>query len=183
MLYGPPETELAAVAVVLKRGQRRQAGRGVAVDKAAVAGRQAGQCRAISLGLVVGRDRQGDRRYRERTGNVADRVVRVHGAAGGDAVRPAGNRTCRRGRGAERRQRGQAGRRIAVDKAAVAGRQAGQCRAVSLGLVVGRDRQGDRRDRERTGNVADRVVRVHGAAGGDGVRPAGNRAGRRGRRA
>ena len=118
-----------------------EAGRSVAVDEARVTGRQGRQRCAVDLGLVVGGDRQRRRGDGQRPGDVADAVVGVDRAAGGDGVGAAGDMA---GGGGRRRQRGlgrQAGRRVAIDEAGVAGRERRQCRAVDLGLVVGRDRQ------------------------------------------
>src|SRR5208283_3876160 len=120
-----------------QRGQGGQAGRAVAIDKATVTGRQRRQRRAVNLGLVVGRDGQGRRNDAQRAGHVADGVVGVGGARGGDGV---GAEVAAGGR--RRRQR-RLGRHavdgVAVDEAAVTGRQRRQRRAVNLGLVVGRD--------------------------------------------
>ena len=68
-------TWLAAVAAVASGRLRGQAGGGVAVDEAAVAGRQRRQRRAIDLGLVVG----GDRQWRGEDAGVGVGIHR-HGA-------------------------------------------------------------------------------------------------------
>ena len=132
-----------------RRGERRlsgQAGRGVAVDEARVTGRQRRQRRAVDLGLVVGGDRQRRRGDGQGPGDVADRVVAVDRAAGGDGVGAARDVAAGGGRRGQRGLGRQAGRGVAVDEARVAGRQRRQRRAVDLGLVVGRDRQRRRGD-------------------------------------
>src|SRR5205814_5640769 len=100
---------------------------------------------------------------RERTVDVRDRVIAVHGAAGRDRVTAdvAGGRR----RGGERRLGRQTGGGVAVDQAGEAGRQRGQRGAVGLGLVVGIDHEADSGDRERAADVRDRVIAIHGGAG------------------
>ena len=90
---------------------------GVAVDEAGVAGGQRRQRRAVDLGLVVGRDRQRRRGDGQGAGDVADRVIGVDRAAGGDRVGAARDVAAGGGRGAERGLGGQAGRGVAVDEA------------------------------------------------------------------
>src|SRR5919204_431295 len=114
-----------------------QAGGAVAVDEAAVADGQGRQRCSVDLGLVVGGDRQARRCHLQRSRDIADRVVGVGGAGRGDRV--AADVRGRGGGGRDRRLRGQAGRRVAVDEAAVADGQGGQRRAVQLRLVVGAD--------------------------------------------
>ena len=165
-----------------KRGQRAQAGRRVAVDQARVAGRERGQRAAVGHALAVGRDGQGRLADGERAADVADRVVGIDRRAGGDGVGP--GMAAGRNRG-KRGQRGQAGWRVAVDQARVAGRERGQRAAVGHALAVGRDGQGHLADGERAADVADGVVGIDRRAGGDGVGPgmaAGRNRGKRGQR-
>src|SRR2546428_2620266 len=95
-----------------REGHRRvEAGGGVAVDEAAVAGGQGRQGGAVQLALVVGRDGQRRLRHRDGAVDVRDGVVGVRGAAGGDRVcsGAAGGRR----RGGEGRGGGEGGRRVA----------------------------------------------------------------------
>ena len=126
-------------------GQRRlsrEAGGGVAIDEAAVAGRESRQGSAVDLGLVVGGDHQRHRGDGESSGHVADAVVGVDRAAGGDAVGVARNVAAGRGRCRQCRLSGEAGRGVAIDEARVARREGRQRGAVDLGLVDGRDVSG-----------------------------------------
>src|SRR5713101_5264120 len=150
-----------------ERRRRGQAGCGVAVDEAAVAGREGRQRSAIGFGLAVGGDGQADRGYGQGAGYVADAVVAVYRTAGGNAVGVA--RDMAGSGGAERRWAGQAGCGVAVDEAAVAGREGRQRGTIGFGLAVGGDGQADRGYGEGAGYVADAVVAVYRTAGGDAV--------------
>ena len=116
---------------------------------------------------------------RQRAGDIADRVVGVDRAAGGDRVgadRARGRR--RRGDG---RQGRQVGRGVAVDEPRVTDRQRRVGLSVDFGLVIGRDGQRGSVHGQRAGHIADSVVGVDRTAGSD--RVAANRAlGRRRRR-
>ena len=138
-------------------GRRGQAGRRVAVDQARVAGRERGQRAAVGHALVVGGDGQGRLPNGQRAGDVADGVIRIDRRAGGDGV--GAGMAAGRNRG-KRGQRAQAGRRVAVDQARVAGGQCGQRAAVGHALAVGGDGQGRLPDGQRAADVADGVVRI-----------------------
>ena len=158
------------------RGQARAA---VAIDEAAVGRRQRRQRGAVGFRLVAGRDREGDRRHRQTAGGVADRVIGIDGAVGGDRVRAADHVAGRRCRGRQGRLRRQARAAVAIDEAAVGRRQRRQRGAVGFRLVAGRDREGDRRHRQAASGIADRVIGIDRAVGGDRVRAADHVARRR----
>ena len=128
------------------------------------------------VGHVLARDRGGHRggdgqgrrirSDRQRARDVADQVVGIGRPGDVDLVtaRIAGGRRQR-----QDRRDGQAGGAVAVDQAGVRGRQGGQGIAVGDRVVVGGDGQCCRVDRERAGDVGDRVVGIDGAGGIDRV--------------
>src|SRR5208337_2373180 len=146
-----------------------EAGGGVAIDESRVRRGERRQRRAIELGLIVGGDGQHRRGDGETAGRVADAVIAVGRAAGGNDVRIARDVAAGRCRGTQRRLRGEAGRGVPVDQADIAGRQCRQHSAVDLGFVNGGDGQRRRSDGEGPRHVADRVVAVGRTAGGDWV--------------
>src|SRR5262249_46641877 len=152
-----------------QRGLSRQAGGGVPIDEDAVAGGQGRQGRAIDLGLAIRRDGQRRGGDGEAPGEVRNRVIGIHRTAGRDAGGAGGDMA---GGGGGRRQGGpggQVGRAVAVDPARVRRGQARQRRAVDLALVVRRDGQRRRGDRQRASHVGDRVIRIDRATSRDRV--------------
>src|SRR6267143_3746317 len=162
-------------------GRRRKSAWSVAIDEAQVSNSQCRQGSSVDLGLVVRDDHQRRRGHGQRAGGVADRVVGIGGARGGDGVRAAGDVAGGGGGGGDARrcvgQAGEGGRSVAVDQAGVAYCQRRQRSAVDLGLLVSGDGQRRRGDGQGAGGVADAVVAIGCACGGDGVGAASDVAG------
>ena len=89
---------------------------------------------------------------------IGDRVIGIHRTTGRDAIRAARDMAGRRRRGRHRGLGRQAGRGVAVDEPAEAGRQRRQGCTVDLSLVIRRDDQRRRGDRQRARDIADAVV-------------------------
>src|SRR5439155_1656618 len=158
------------------RGRQRrlggQTGGGVTVDQAGGRMEERREGRAGGLVQAVGGDGQGHRVHGQRAGHIADRVVAVDRARGGDAVRVAAHVAAGRGRGRQGRLGGQTGGGVTVDQAGGRIGQRRQGSAVVLVQAVGGDGQGHRVHRQRAGHVADGVVAVDRATGRDAVRVA-----------
>ena len=159
------------MAVVVSRGLGGQAGRGVAIDEAAVADCEGRQGRAIDLGLVVGGDGQRGRRDRQAPGNIADRVVDVGRAAGDDCVRACRYWAMRGGGGAQHRLGVKLALVSPLTKPEYDAEKRRQRRAVNLGVALGGDRQRRRIDRLSGRLGIGSVVLIAGVDGRDRVVP------------
>src|SRR5262249_58852164 len=130
-----------------------------AVTRPGVGCGEGGRRRAIHLALVVRRDRQRCRGDRQRAREIRDRVIGIDRTAGGDAIWAACHMAAGGGGRRQRGRGGQAARGVAVYQPRVRRGERRQSRAVHLGLVVRRDRQRRRGDRQACRERADRVVR------------------------